>query len=101
MISHPRLAAASKSEPNPARPKNALTQVLASITALTRELSQATIHAPIPKYPQLNLPPLGRMLLIGANLSLLLSIAFWKFDLKYWRSWEDIAVRCGHMTLTQ
>jgi len=101
MIDHPRLAAASKSEINPARPKNPLVKIWAAITALTRELSQATIHAPIPKYPQLNLPPLGRMLLIGANISLLLSIAFWKFNLKYYLAWEKIAVRCGHMTLTQ
>ncbi|RPB27515.1 hypothetical protein L211DRAFT_779183 [Terfezia boudieri ATCC MYA-4762] len=101
LIHRQRIAAASKSEPNPARPKNALIKVWAAITALTRELSQATIHAPIPKYPQLNLPPLGRILLIGTNISLLLSIAFWKFNLKSWRTWEDIAVRCGHMTLTQ
>ena len=101
MISYFRLAAASRSGPNPARPKNPLIKIWAAITALAREFSQATIYTPIPKYPQLNLPPLGRMLLIGANISLLLSIAFWEFDLKDYMSWEDIAVRCGHMTLTQ
>lgn len=68
----------------------------ATITALVRELSQATPHAPVPLSP-----PLGYIILLGAHISLVLSISFWKFDLSYSWSWEDIAFRCAWMTLTQ
>ena len=118
MILSPRLAAASGAQLDPARPKNSFMKAWATITALARELSQATPHAPIPlctqpnhpllsrilyilKHPQLSLPPLGYVILLGANISLVLSISFWKFNLSNNWSWEDIAFRCAWMTLTQ
>ena len=89
----------------------------ATITALARELSQTTFYATVslypnhnhhllgrilrtPKHPQFS-PPLGYAVLLGANISLVLSISFWKFNLNYSWSWEDIAFRCAWMTLTQ
>ncbi|KAF8472617.1 FAD-binding domain-containing protein [Kalaharituber pfeilii] len=96
-----RLRAASNSDPTPAKPKNILLKTWATVTAISREISWAAPPTLLPNYPQLNLPPLGRILIIAANVCLLLAIAFWGFDLNHRRLWEDIAIRAAWITVTQ
>ncbi|KAI5809966.1 ferric reductase NAD binding domain-containing protein [Peziza echinospora] len=101
LIYRNRLAEAAKSSVDPARPKHPALKAWATITAISREMFSAAPPAIFPKYPQLNIPPLGPMLLIAANIALLLSITFWKFDLNYNRAWEDIGMRAAWMTMAQ
>lgn len=88
-----------------ARPKTPLLRWYATATAITREAVYFT--APLipslhKRYPRLAaLPPLGKILLIAVNLALLLSLAFYGFDVLDRRNWEAIAVRCGWITITQ
>ena len=48
-----------------------------------------------------NLPQLGRVLLISANLALLLSLVFYGWDVEDRRNWEAMAVHTGWITLAQ
>lgn len=53
-------------------------------------------------FPRLtHLPPFGYLWLIASNLTLLLSIVFFGYDVKNGRMYESIGVRAGWMTLTQ
>ncbi|KAF8250536.1 hypothetical protein K440DRAFT_597374 [Wilcoxina mikolae CBS 423.85] len=102
---------------DPARPKNLLSGTFATVTAVSREFCNYTIPLiPRPKdgekntwndkilqaFPRLShLPPFGYLWLMASNLSLLLAIIFFGFDLKNNRIYETIGTRAGWMTLTQ
>ncbi|KAI5821074.1 ferric reductase NAD binding domain-containing protein [Pyronema omphalodes] len=107
----------SVGKPDPARPKNLLSTSFATATAISREICNYTIPLiPRPKEGEsgtwndrilkmnhrlTHLPPLGYLLLMGANLSLLLAFIFFYFKPENQRQYEMIAVRAGWMTLTQ
>lgn len=88
-----------------ARPRTSLLRWYATATAITREAVYFTaplvpsLHKRYPRFAAL--PPLGRILLITVNLALLLSLAFYGFDVLDRHNWEAIAVRCGWITITQ
>jgi NAD(P)H-flavin reductase len=107
----------SKATADPARPKNLLSGTFATVTAISREFCNYTIPL-IPRlkegenntwndkilrtFPRLShLPPFGYLWLIASNLSLLLAIIFFGFDIKNIRELETIGTRAGWMTVTQ
>lgn len=77
----------------------------ATFTATTREVVYYT--GPLlprlrKRFPGLaNFPPLGRSLLVAANVALLLSLIFYGWDLHDKHAWEPIAIRTGWMTVCQ
>ncbi|KAA8900510.1 ferric reductase NAD binding domain-containing protein [Sphaerosporella brunnea] len=110
-----RLREAKQARPDPARPKNLLSRVLATTTAITREFANYSIlllHSENPGwedkllkwFPRLShLPPFGHLCLAASNLTLLLAIIFFGFNLRDYTAmtYQEIAVRAGYMTLAQ
>ncbi|KAK2746503.1 hypothetical protein FQN57_003129 [Myotisia sp. PD_48] len=85
----------------PAKPKSLFFSGYATITALSREFSYASLRpwklGKLELYPV----PLGRLSLILANLVVLMVFCFYKLNsLDQW-SWENIGYRTGFMTIAQ
>lgn len=85
----------------PAKPKSLFFNTYATITAIVREISYATIH-PLTVGPYtFHFPPLGPVLVIFANLITILVLCFYKLDtLDVWQ-WEDIGYSTGFIAICQ
>ena len=96
-----RLAAAARQTPEPAKPKNTLPRVFATMTALYRE----TTYAKLPRCHvwgvPLGFPSLGPALLVAAQVVLVLVLSFYKLDVRDQWSWEDLGYRTGYVTAAQ
>lgn len=85
----------------PAKPKSLFFSTYATITAIAREISYATLHPlTLGKYT-FHFPPLGPVLIILANLILVLVLCFYGLDtLDVWK-WEDVGYRTGFIAICQ
>lgn len=95
-----RLAAARTGSSHPAKPQSWLLVSIATSFALTREASNFSIRIPF-KDRFLRLPTFGRVSLVLANTVVLLVLCFYGFDLNDRWSRENIAYRCGFVTIAQ
>ncbi|TGZ82647.1 hypothetical protein EX30DRAFT_137149 [Ascodesmis nigricans] len=108
-----RMRKAARSELDPARPEGMILCALATMTAIVREAgyyafpllsrnegkwAQKVLRI-FPRWT--HLPPMGHLFLMAANLSLVLSLVFYGFDVKSQWQWEAVAVRAGWITLAQ
>lgn len=100
MIYRQRLSAAKNRQPKPAKPKSRLSRVYATITAITREASNASMRIPIKGYT-LALPTVGRMSLVAANVVVLLVLSFYRLDPNDRWQRENIGYRTGFVNMAQ
>jgi hypothetical protein len=95
-----RLAAVRRGTPAPAKPRLWLTLGSATIYALTREASNFSLHIPL-KQRILRLPTVGRASLVLANAITLIVLCTYGLDLNGQFTKEDVAFRCGVVTVGQ
>lgn len=93
-----RLRSTSKT---PAKPRNFAFVGLATITAILRELSNATLPAFALKRWRLPTPTFGRTAIVLANVVILVVLCFYKLDTSDYYSFEDIGYRTGFITICQ
>ncbi|KAI5288871.1 hypothetical protein KEM52_001000 [Ascosphaera acerosa] len=86
----------------PAKPKRAAAVGYATLTALAREVSYASLRPiRLGRHAAWHLPSLGPVLLALANAVVLLVLCFYKLDtLDQW-SWENIGYRTGFVSICQ
>lgn len=82
-------------------PQNVVTSTVATWTAIGRELSEALPPRQWTQHLPFIVPPLGRILLILAELAVVLALCFYKLNPHSARQWEDVAYRCGYIGLAQ
>ncbi|KAJ6113344.1 hypothetical protein N7523_006661 [Penicillium sp. IBT 18751x] len=86
---------------SPAKPKSLFFSAYATLTAITREVSYATINPiSVGKYT-IHFPPLGPVLIILANLVVVLVLCFYKLDTTNVWKWEDVGYRTGFIAICQ
>lgn len=95
-----RLSAAKSGSSQPAKPKVWFAVGIATLYALTRELSNFSIRLPI-KNTILRLPTLGRTSLILANIVVLLVLGFSGLDLHDMFQRENVGYRLGFVSIAQ
>jgi predicted ferric reductase len=95
-----RLSAAKAGMRNPAKPASWITVCIATIFALTREASGFSVHIPL-KSRTFRLPSVGRTSLVVANATTLVVLCLYGLDLTGRFTKEDVAFRCGVVTLGQ
>ncbi|KAF2829817.1 hypothetical protein CC86DRAFT_285879 [Ophiobolus disseminans] len=95
-----RLSAAKAGLQSPARPKSWFALCNATVFALTREASSYSVHIPL-KNRILRLPSVGRVSLVLANAITLVVLCLYGLDLTGRFTKEDVAFRCGVVTLGQ
>jgi predicted ferric reductase len=95
-----RLFAAKAGIRNPAKPTSWLTLCIATIFALAREASNFSLHIPL-RNRILRLPSVGRTSLVLANAITLVVLCLYGLDLTGRFTKEDVAFRCGVVTLGQ
>jgi predicted ferric reductase len=95
-----RLSAAQAGAQYPAKPKSWIALGTATMFALTREASGFSLHIPLKKQV-LRLPSVGRVSLVLANIITLVVLCLYGLDLVDPFGKEDVAFRCGVMTLAQ
>jgi predicted ferric reductase len=95
-----RLSAAKSGIRGPAKPRSWLTLGTATIYAFTREASNYSLHIPL-KSRVLRLPSVGRVSLVLANAITLIVLCLYGLDLTGRFTKEDVAFRCGVVTLGQ
>ncbi|KAF2741115.1 hypothetical protein EJ04DRAFT_481486 [Polyplosphaeria fusca] len=95
-----RMSAANSRLPNPAKPNSPFFLFSATLFALTREASNYSLRIPI-KTRLVRLPTFGRASLILANVTVLIVLCFYGFDMGDRWSREDIGYRCGFVTIGQ
>ena len=95
-----RLSAARAGLQNPAKPKSWFTLWNATIFAMTREASSFSLRIPL-KSRILRLPSVGRVSLVLANAITLVVLCLYGLDLTGRFTKEDVAFRCGVVTLGQ
>ena len=95
-----RMSAARAALPTPSKPKSQLALANATLFALTREVSNFSVHIPL-KNKILRLPTFGRMSLVLANAVVLIVLCLYGLDLKDPLNRESVGFRCGVVTLAQ
>ncbi|KAJ5368037.1 uncharacterized protein N7496_007797 [Penicillium cataractarum] len=85
----------------PAKPKSLFFNTYATLTAIVREISYATIHPLTVGNYTIHFPPLGPVLIILANLITILVLSFYKLDTADVWKWEDIGYSTGFMAICQ
>ncbi|CAI7563837.1 unnamed protein product [Penicillium pancosmium] len=85
----------------PAQPKSLFFRVYATLTAISREISYATLP-PISLGPLvIHFAPLGSMLIILANLVTVLVLCFYGLDTSDVWQWENVGYRTGFIAICQ
>ncbi|KAL3460605.1 FAD-binding domain-containing protein [Aspergillus heterothallicus] len=85
----------------PSKPKSFFFRAYATLTALAREASYATVP-PISIYGfKIHFAPLGPLAIVLANLFVTVVLCFYRLDTEDQWSWEDIGYRTGFITIAQ
>ncbi|OOQ85175.1 metalloreductase [Penicillium brasilianum] len=85
----------------PAKPKSLFFNTYATLTAIVREISYATLHPLTVGNYTIHFPPLGPVLIILANLITILVLSFYKLDTTDVWKWEDVGYSTGFMAICQ
>ncbi|KAL8773491.1 MAG: hypothetical protein Q9209_001595 [Squamulea sp. 1 TL-2023] len=105
-----RMSAASHNHIYPAKPRAALPSTMATIYAMAREVSYASLPLrglsnrlpwTVTRRSSGSSPPLGRVILVVAELVLVLVLCFYKLDPYDQWQWEDIGYRTGYIATAQ
>lgn len=101
MCAYLQVARLRSTSRTPAKPKAFPFTLMATCTALTRELANISLPVFAIKSLRLPSPTLGKASIVGANVVVLLVLCFYKFDVSDQWSFEDIGYRTGFVTLCQ
>ncbi|KAJ5143563.1 Riboflavin synthase-like beta-barrel [Penicillium bovifimosum] len=85
----------------PAKPKSIFFGIYATITAIVREVSYATIRPLRVGAFTLHFPPLGPVLIVLANLLTVMVLCFYKLDTMDPWNWENVGYRTGFIAICQ
>lgn len=85
----------------PAKPKSLFFSAYATITAMSREVTYASLPPLRVRGYSLHLAPLGPVLVVLANLVVVLVFCFYKLDTTDQWSWENVGYRTGFVTIAQ
>lgn len=96
-----RLVSAKNYDTNPATPKTVPARCIATITAVFREISNASLPTISIASYIVPLPSLGPVLLLCANALLLLILCFYDIDVSNLYNSETVAYRTGFLSLAQ
>ena len=96
-----RLYAAKKRHDDPAKPSQILPLTIATITAISREITYATLPAGILRRVHLKLPSLGPTLLALAQVILVIILCVYKLNAEDQWSWEKLGYRTGAIAAVQ
>ncbi|KAL8732382.1 MAG: hypothetical protein Q9166_002780 [cf. Caloplaca sp. 2 TL-2023] len=96
-----RMFAAGRHKIGPAKPWAFLPSTMATIFALTRELTYANCSFLLSKRLRWTSPTLGRVFMVSAELVLVLVLCFYKLDPHDQWQWEDIGYRTGFVATAQ
>jgi len=86
---------------SPAKPRKILTVSIASIAAILRESSNASITLFRFRSKQFAIPTIGKTSLVVGNLVTLIILGLYGYDTSDWTQWEKVGYRMGRMTLCQ
>lgn len=96
-----RLNASNQRRETPAKPEAKLTTGIATVMAISRELTYASIQLVLSKRFRWSSPTLGRVLLVSAELVLVMVLCFYMMNPYDQWQWEDIGYRTGFVSLAQ
>ena len=96
-----RISAASRGVQEPAKPSSLVPLVIATTTAVVREVSYATLRPRTLWKVRIRAPVLGRVMAVLAELVLVLVLCFYMLDTNDQWSWEDIGYRTGFVASAQ
>ncbi|ODH47141.1 hypothetical protein GX48_06736 [Paracoccidioides brasiliensis] len=96
-----RRARFADSSLTPSKPKSIFFSTYATLTALTREASNATLGSATIRSVKLHFPPLGPLLMMLANLVVVLVLCFYKLNTTDQWSWETVGYRTGFIAIAQ
>ncbi|KAE8146746.1 FAD-binding domain-containing protein [Aspergillus avenaceus] len=85
----------------PSKPKSLFFSVCATLTAIIREASYATLPAWSIRGRTFHFAPLGPISIILANLIVVLVFCFYKLDTMDQWKWEDVGYRTGFVAVAQ
>ncbi|PLB39019.1 ferric reductase family protein [Aspergillus candidus] len=85
----------------PSKPKSLFFNTYATLTAIVREASYATLPPWSIRGYTLHFAPLGPVSLILANLVIILVLCFYKLDTSDRWKWEDVGYRTGFIAICQ
>ncbi|EHY57379.1 ferric-chelate reductase Frp1 [Exophiala dermatitidis] len=84
-----------------AKPKSFLWSSYATLTAVAREISSASLPAYQLKWLKFRAPSLGKTIMVLSYLITVIVFCFYKYDTEDQWSWENIAYRCGCIAQAQ
>ncbi|KAI9838915.1 MAG: hypothetical protein M1819_004123 [Sarea resinae] len=96
-----RIYAANRKLPTPAKPKVFLFCWAATVTAIAREISYASLSPLTLRKITIRSPPLGRAIVIAAHFVVLVVFCFWKFSPDDAEQYEALGWRAGFLTMAQ
>ena len=96
-----RLAAARRGNVAPARPTALLPSSVATITAISREIVNASLPLAIATKFRWASPTLGRVLLVLGELVVVLVLCFYELNPRDQWQWENIGYRTGFIATAQ
>lgn len=96
-----RLRAAYHDIDAPAKPKNLLTVSMATIMAISREITCMRIPLLLSTRVRWTTPTLARILVVGAEFALVMILCFYKLNPNDQWQWEDLGFRTGPVALAQ
>ncbi|EAW08820.1 ferric reductase family protein [Aspergillus clavatus NRRL 1] len=85
----------------PSKPKSLLFRSYATVTAIVREASYATLPPVTIRGRSFHFAPLGPVAIILANLVVVLVFCFYKLDTMDQWKWENVGYRTGFVTIAQ
>ncbi|OJK02091.1 hypothetical protein ASPACDRAFT_114742 [Aspergillus aculeatus ATCC 16872] len=85
----------------PSKPKSLFFNTYATLTAIVREASYATLPPVSIRSHTFHFAPLGPVAVVLANLVVVLVFCFYKLDTTDQWSWEDVGYRTGFVAIAQ
>lgn len=101
LLTWTRLRAARHDLDAPAKPKNLLAVSMATIMAISREITSMRMPCFLSTRFRWTTPTLGRMLVVGAEFALVMILCFYKLNPNDQWQWEDLGFRTGPVALAQ
>ena len=94
-----RIRAAAAKHPRPAQPSNLISSMIATTTAIVREISYPQITPT--RLQRLRIPPFGSIILVLTYLGFILGLEFYDFNYPGAQYWEALGLRASWLTVAQ
>lgn len=85
----------------PAKPQTYLTASVATLMAISRELTNVSLPLVFSKRLRWTSPTLGRLIIVSAEFLLVMILCFYKMNPNDQWQWEDLGYRTGFIALSQ